>query len=188
VAGAGVELDRVRNHGRDNDGVFEESSTAPTATHLWSSPGVYPVILRVRNERNDTMTAIKSIRVTNHGPGTPEITGLAEGKMKVETTYNVTSSDPDNDTLSYFIDWGDGTNSSWIGPYPSGGVVTVSHTWSKRGSYIVKAKTRDGFNESDWGTLVVTMPLSYEPRGMFFTWLFGRFPHAFPFLRHRFGY
>ncbi len=70
----------------------------------------------------------------------------------------------------------------WIGPFPSGQQQTVNHTWNKKGTYTIKAKARDSHEqESDWGTLSVTMP--YEPQFPFIQWLFERFPNAFPILR-----
>jgi hypothetical protein len=64
-----------------------------------------------------------------------------------------------------------------------------SHIWTTKGSFTIKVKAKDIYgNESDWGTLPVTMPLSYEPpHFQFLTWLFDRFPNAFPILRHLLG-
>jgi outer membrane protein assembly factor BamB len=127
---------------------------------------------------------------SNQPPNPPNITGPVKAKIKVGTSYNFTTTDPDGDNVSYFIDWGDHTNSSWIGPYKSGATVTQLHTWTKKGSYTIKAKAKDIFGaESNWSTLSITMPLSYEPPQLqFFTWFFARFPHAFPILRHLLGY
>jgi hypothetical protein len=92
--------------------------------------------------------------------------------------------------MEVYFDWGDGTNTGWIGPFNSGHELTVNHTWTKRGTYTIKAKAMDNYSaESGWGTLSVTMPLLYEsPHFRFFAWLFERFPHAFPLLRHLMGY
>jgi|WetSurMetagenome_2_1015567.scaffolds.fasta_scaffold00029_33 acid phosphatase type 7 len=129
---------------------------------------------------------IEKNETPNQPPHPPTITGPANGKIKVATQYNFTTTDPDGDEVSYFIDWGDHTNSSWIGPYSSGDLITQPHTWSKKGSYTIKAKAKDSKGaESDWGALQVTMPLSYEPpQFRFLEWLFERFPHAFPILRY----
>jgi hypothetical protein len=126
----------------------------------------------------------------NHPPNPPTITGPAEGTIKVATTYNFTTTDPDDDEVYYFIDWGDQTNSSWIGSYSSGDEITKSHIWSKKGTYTIKAKAKDiNGNESDWRTLSVTMPCSYNiPLIQFWERLFERFPNAFPILRHLMGY
>jgi hypothetical protein len=128
--------------------------------------------------------------VPNQPPDAPTITGPNKGKIGVATMYNFSTIDPNGDDVHYFIDWGDSTNSSWIGPYSSGATVTKSHTWTTKGTYIIKAKAKDTYgNESNWSTLSVTMPLSYEPpRHPFLLWLVERFPHAFPILRHLLGY
>lgn len=129
-------------------------------------------------------------QASNQPPNPPTITGPIKAKIKVATAYNFTTTDPNGDDFYYFVDWGDGTNSSWIGPYSSGDLINESHTWSKEGTYTIKAKAKDVYgNESDWGTLSVTMPTSYNiPFEPFWERLFERFPSAFPILRHLMGY
>ncbi len=125
----------------------------------------------------------------NKPPNPPVITGPAEGIVNVETDYNFTTFDPDGDTVFYFIDWSDGSNTSWIGPFSSGDEILRSHSWSEEGTYPIKAKAKDGSGaESDWGTLSVTMPYTYhKPFLSFLEKLFVRFPHAFPILRYLMG-
>lgn len=122
----------------------------------------------------------------NQPPNTPNIDGPKKGKVKVATAYNFTTTDPDGNEVYYFIDWGDESNSGWIGPNPSGDVIIQSHTWSKKGDYIIKAKAKDNYGyESSWGTLKVTMPHSHcIPFDPFLQRLFERFPNMFPILRH----
>jgi len=126
----------------------------------------------------------------NQPPNPPTITGPSEGKVGTAYGYNFTAIDPKCDEVFYFIDWGDTTNSGWIGPYASGEQITRSHTWSTKGTYTVKAKAKDIYgNESDWATLTVTMPCSYnKPMIQFLELLFQRFPNAFPLLRQLLGY
>jgi hypothetical protein len=126
----------------------------------------------------------------NQPPNPPTITGPSEGKVGTAYGYNFTAIDPKCDEVFYFIDWGDTTNSGWIGPYASGEQITRSHTWSTKGTYTVKAKAMDIHgNESDWATLTVTMPCSYnKPMIQFLELLFQRFPNAFPLLRQLLGY
>jgi hypothetical protein len=95
----------------------------------------------------------------NHPPLNPTITGPTSGKIKVAIEYNFTTTDPDSDNVSYYIDWGDGTNSRWVGPYTSGEEITQSHIWTKKGDYTIKAKAKDiNGAESNWTTLEVTIP------------------------------
>ncbi len=95
----------------------------------------------------------------NHAPEAPIIDGPGSGKPKVTYQYNVSTVDPDGDTVSYFIDWGDNTTSGWLGPYASGVGTIASHSWEKKGTYAIRAKAMDVFgNESTWSTLSVQMP------------------------------
>lgn len=126
----------------------------------------------------------------NHSPNPPVITGPVKGKIKVATPYNFTATDSDGGDLMYYIDWGDGTNSGWIGPYASGETVVQLHTWTKKGDYSIKAKVKDAIgSESGWGELSITMPCSYSmPLQWFWERVFQRFPHAFPLVRSLMGY
>jgi lipoprotein-anchoring transpeptidase ErfK/SrfK len=128
--------------------------------------------------------------IPNLPPNPPIITGPAKGKIKVAIDYNFTTIDPEDDTLYYFIIWDDGTNSSWIGPYQSGAAITQSHSWTTKGTYTIKAIAKDGFGDlSEWATLSVTMPCSYNiPMQWFWARLFERFPNAFPLLQRLLGY
>ncbi len=96
----------------------------------------------------------------NLPPTIPTIDGPNKGTFGNEYTYKLSSEDPDGaGDVHYYVDWGDDTNSGWIGPYNSGEETTINHTWSSRGTYVVKAKAKDtGDVESDWGRLTVTMP------------------------------
>jgi hypothetical protein len=155
--------------------------------HIWNEPGTYDVKVKAR----DTWGACSQwsdplIVVITNGtpPSVPIITGPSSGKPGNPYLFNFQSDDAQGHSIWYFIDWGDGSNSSWLGPYVPGTIVHASHTWNKRGTYTIKAKAKDIYAESDWGTLQVTMPLVYEPPHFrFFDWLFERFPHAFPILR-----
>ncbi|MBE3137721.1 MAG: PKD domain-containing protein [Thermoplasmata archaeon] len=124
----------------------------------------------------------------NNSPNAPDISGPSQGKAGVNYTYNFTATDPDEDQISYYVDWGDSTSTGWLGPYTSGYQLTVNHKWSSKGTYIVKAKAKDAHDaESDWATLDVKMPTSFGITNPFLHWLFEQFPNAFPLLRHLFG-
>lgn len=121
----------------------------------------------------------------NNPPNTPVISGPAEGKRGVTYSYNLTGTDPDGNQISYYVDWADGTNSGWKGPYSSGHLLTIDHEWSEKGTYTIKAKVKDEHgSESDWATLTVTMPTKFDLTTPFLNWLFEQFPHAFPILRY----
>ncbi len=174
----------------NSDGVYEESLTTQTVTHSWGSSGEYLVTLRVIDDGGASATKTQTITIyQNHPPSVPIIEGPLTGNVGTPTSYNFTSIDPDGDNLYWMIDWGDSSGTEWIGPYPSG-MITQSHTWSKRGTYVIKAKVRDPTGwETPWGTLSIKMPYSSSIPGLFFLErLFERFPTAFPLLRHFLGY
>ncbi len=67
----------------------------------------------------------------------------------IACSYSAFASDTDGGRLIYSFDWGDGSNSS-LGPCDSGDAARVEHTWSRSGSYQVRARATDGSNASDW--------------------------------------
>ena len=65
-------------------------------------------------------------------------------KTNVEYEFDFVASDMDQDNLYYFIDWGDGTTSDWLGPFPTSESILVSHTWSSNMKFgTIKAKVKD---------------------------------------------
>ena len=121
---------------------------------------------------------------SNSPPGTPTITGDINGKIREEYWYRFTSVDPDNNPVTCFIDWGDGSAIE-SKDFASDEQGWASHTYTARGSYTITAKAMDTLGaESDWGSLTVTMPCSYTPGTPLLEWLFQQFPNAFPLLRY----
>ncbi|MBU0496894.1 MAG: hypothetical protein KKG04_02945 [Candidatus Thermoplasmatota archaeon] len=76
-------------------------------------------------------------------PNEPTIDGPSFGKPQTEYTYTFTSTDPENEDVFYYIEWGDGTYEDWIGPYASGETIQVPHQWTNLGDYEIKAKAKD---------------------------------------------
>ena len=84
-------------------------------------------------------------------PDKPEGAGPCSGKSRIEYTFEFVTTDPDGDNISYYVDWGDGNNTSWIGPFESGQAFAVAHTWYERGCYIIKCQAIDIWgDESEW--------------------------------------
>jgi rhodanese-related sulfurtransferase len=110
---------------------------------------------------------------TNTEPDPPTITGPVRGKPGVEYEYVFSTEDPENDAVSYYVDWGDDTSTGWTDYYPSGEEVAISHTWEEINWYnTIRCKSKDVYGvESDWSESLV--PINNAP------W---RFLEQFPML------
>jgi len=120
-----------------------------------------------------------------NAPAAPVIQGPPQGRILKMYSYDFSTTDPLGKDVWYYVSWGDGTAQDWIGPYPSGETVTLSHRWEYKGTFTIEARAKNTENLwGPWGELEVTMPFSYEPPQFpFIQWLLERFPNAFPILR-----
>ncbi len=80
---------------------------------------------------------------SSYPPEAPTVNGPAAGKPGKEYEYTAISTDPEGDQIFYLFDWGDITDSGWIGPFNSGQEITVSHSWSAVGNYSIKVRAKD---------------------------------------------
>jgi len=125
----------------------------------------------------------------NLPPDKPTIDGPSSVKVGAVINYTAVTTDPENDAIQYFFDWGDGTNTGWLPAVPSGTISHQSHTWSAKGTYVISAKARDtSLAESLTATLSVKVPLEissyFYSSHMVFLWLFTTFFHNFPLFRY----
>jgi hypothetical protein len=173
------------------------SGQEAAAQKSWSTIGTYTVRAKakdIHSAQSGWSTPIMMTIMTDRPPNTPTLTGPAEGKPDILYKYSLTTIDPDGDMVYYYIDWGDGQVSEWIGPFNSGATASKNHQWAEEGTYTIQAKAKDTYGvESGWATLEVTMPVSIEkhqatPLQGFLQHLLEMFPNLFPFLRHLAGY
>jgi PKD repeat protein len=155
VAGGVPPYDYLWDFGDSN------TSTQQNPSHIYIVAGNYTVTLTVTDDfgnvsSDDTWVNIERL---NSPPNTPNITGPKSGKPRVEIEYNFSTTDPDLDNVFYFVDWGDGTNSGWVGPNASGEEIKIKHKWNTKEAYTIKCKAKDiNGAESGWGSLEVTIP------------------------------
>jgi len=155
-------------HNYDQVKIFNLTEELQSGYHIYSIPDLFD---------------------TSLPPLPPTIIGPTSGNKGQPYPYSFMTTDPEDDDVYYFIDWGDTTNSGWIGPNTSADTITLSHTWDTRGIYTIKAKAKDIYGwESDWQTLKVRMPIGYNfPLLPFWEKMFEQFPHIFPILRYLLG-
>ncbi len=94
--------------------------------------------------------AIKFYRITtNSPPEAPTVNAPSEVFPFKDFSITVSSTDPDGDDIKYRVDWGDGiiTETDF---YPSGTEVTLTHSYSERGTYTITVWAIDQYGaESD---------------------------------------
>jgi hypothetical protein len=130
----------------------------------------------------------------NHAPVTPgRPSGSLTGNVRDEYVYTSIGFDADNDSIYFMFDWGDKTNSGWVGPYNSGENVSLSHSWNKKGDYNVRVKAIDDPNndgnlsdgyETDWSdSLLISMPKGKQISATDFIELLKKFIDRFTFMK-----
>jgi hypothetical protein len=107
---------------------------------------------------NGRINAYRALYNAPIKPTKPE--GTESGNIGTQYTYSTTGYDLEGHNLFYWWEWGDGSNSGWLGSYPHGQQVNASHIWNKKGTYLIKVKTKDVLGkESDWSDpLSINMP------------------------------
>jgi hypothetical protein len=92
-------------------------------------------------------------------PTTPTIQGRNTGMIGKPYELTISATHPDRLNISYFIDWGDGTNECWSDPVPSGESVTITHTYDSNQSYQIRGKAQNEQGvEGHWAYLKVNIP------------------------------
>ncbi len=120
----------------------------------------------------------------NQQPLAPTINGPTSGRTGIEYDFTFIITDPNEDDIYYYVDWGDGNTEEWDGPYKSGYQASVSHTWSSNSIFIIKVKAKDIYgSEGPWGILKVNIPRSKSALNRPLFNLFTRFTGFLPLLK-----
>ena len=99
---------------------------------------------------------------TTRGIAKPKITGPTEGKVNTGLDYTAKTIENKGNQYFWLFDWGDGTDSGWLGPTLPGATeteYTVTHSWSSKRDYNIRVKYKEDGVESDWSDwLKVSIP------------------------------
>jgi aminopeptidase YwaD len=131
-----------------------------TMAHINASYAVKNIRLAIATLAELAVASYKS-----NPPKTPALTGPTYCVINVDYSYTFSTTDPDGDDIFYYIDWGDGSNSGWLGPFSSGQTGTAVKSWTLAGTYNAKAKAKDiNGVQSEWSdSLVVTVVTDRPP-------------------------
>jgi outer membrane protein assembly factor BamB len=112
-----------------------------------------------------------------NAPSAPVIDGPTSGRIGIEYDFTFQSTSPIGNDVYYWIEWGDGDKTSWIGPYSSEEEITESHTWSDKDTYSIKARAKDTDNLwGPWSYFEVEIPRNRVYYNSLFLWFLERFP------------
>lgn len=151
IGGYGISNPWTNNHGR---------AYALTAGN-GSGPG-WPMF------RHDPLHSGCFTVPENHPPSGGNISGPLYGKPGVNYTFCISVSDPDGDSVWCLWDWGDGTDSGWVGPFASGQMICATHAWTEEGVYEIRVKLKDEYGtESDWSE-IFTIVIDGKAPNLFF--------------------
>jgi len=165
-----------------------------SASHNWNDEGDFLIKAKARDvyaEDSDwSLPLTIHIVATNNPPYKPKIEGLKEIKVGEENEYTFSAKDPEEQNVSYRIEWGDGTDSGWLDYVESETEIKLNHTWEDKGNFEIRCKAKDIYGaESEEATLRVTVPKNKPFNSNFnlFNWLLNQFPNAFPILKYILG-
>ncbi len=140
------------------------SNTEANAAHIWDSKGEYQIKAKAKDHLNNEgdWSDLYPVRIGDEPPVKPTITGQSKGNINTPYDYKFVATDPDGDKVKYEIKWGDG-NEETTNYYDSGETATISHTWSKRGTFIIQARSNDIYGKtSQWEQFTVVVPKSRQ--------------------------
>ena len=142
------------------------------------------------NDKEDNLNNDGIIGNVSQAPDKPNApSGPTSGKTNMAYTYITSATSSYEEQIFYWFDWGDGTNSGWVGPYLSGDSASVEHEWSEKGNYEIKVKAMSFHDaESEWyDPLSVKIPYGNGLFRSLFTRFLDRHPNVFPIIRRLFG-
>ena len=132
-------------------GIFFE--VTPEKTTIWEYTNNYP-----NPDKNNVFNIrhyppeYPGLEFLFYQPDSPcKPNGPSNGEIGIDYTYSTFTTDPQSDQVYYLFNWGDGTESGWLGPFPSGETIEANHNWTKQHTYLIKVKAKDilGY-ESGW--------------------------------------
>ena len=96
-------------------------------------------------------------------PTMPIISGPSSGKIGIEYTFSFNSRDYVLRHCICYVNWSDGSPIETVHPTlynpNETGPGIANHSWDTKGTYVIRAKgIGEHGEESDWGTLTITMP------------------------------
>jgi PKD repeat protein len=137
------------------DGSPTTNVTSSPIPHTYAAAGSYLATVTANDALTNTTSVSQPVTVTPNQPPTCTLTvDPASGTAPLSVTATGNCTDPDGDTLTEVLDWGDHTSS----PGTSG-----THTYTKVGNYTVKLTATDPANLTGSASQNVTVSRNQTP-------------------------
>ncbi len=126
---------------------FISSGISITMSKSWSKAKSYTIKARAMDIKGKVSAWSNEHQITiraNKLPNIPSVpSGPSSAKLGVVCNFRTSTTDPDDDSVAYQIDWGDGIYSNWSNFIVSGQTCTMSHSWTSEGIYLIKSRAKD---------------------------------------------
>jgi len=110
-------------------------------------------------------------------PSKPVIEGPIKGNLDTKYDFTFTSTDPQDQQVSYWIDWDDRTTPVWSSFQASGTPFEANHTWTTKNTFIIKAKAKNTYGiESEMAEHTIIIPRNRVKLNSFSMRFLERFP------------
>lgn len=112
-----------------------QSDEIMSVDHTWEDPKVYWITVTAMDEHDSESfynLEVEPVYIKgyqNTAPMKPELDGDKEGAFNEELDFSAVTYDCDRQNIWYLFDWGDETDSGWLGPYQSGEICTIQNSW-----------------------------------------------------------
>jgi PKD repeat protein len=161
--GTAVVLDRSSMVPRDRpgslaagttDGAADGLNDVSRAGHTYATPGGYTITLTVRDAAGHTMTATRSVTITQPPADDPPVARLTASPRDLvagqSAEADASASTDDNPGLSYTFDWGDGERTTT-------GQSRAAHTYAAACNCEIRVTVTDSKGQTDAATATVTV-------------------------------
>ncbi|UCG43615.1 MAG: PQQ-binding-like beta-propeller repeat protein, partial [candidate division WOR-3 bacterium] len=176
LATASGNVDFVVDWGDEKTDTLTDNSAGDTLSksHIWTDAGDYKVkAMAMLTEKNDVSSDWSpefAIEILPNGLPTADFDAPPQAPVDVVTRFTAWGIDPDEDSVSLMIRFGD-DESEWSAYVANGEQVTISHTFTQVGETLwVWARARDIHRApGPWSDSVQL--ITVEAGGMLWTWV-----------------
>jgi PKD repeat protein len=143
----------------DGDGSFDLTTATPQVSHVYQTPGVYPVRLQVTDAGGaQGVTLLPPLQATSGGnlPPVPALSAdKTYGHAAMEVLFDATGTTDDAGTAGLDYKWdfdGDGTDDA-----DTANVPAASHTYQAAGTYNARLRVKDAGGLTAQRTVQITV-------------------------------